>query len=126
MILNFVIMKCKNICCANGIGQKGLIMKVYQALLPDGDILESDIFKEVYSAALTNLKYDIRHEKNPNIWVKSCRLCIAEYSDEQYVNEWGYYQSDLLNREEIGFIYVLRGGYFIDYNCGLIVLKGEY
>ena len=94
-------------------------MKVYQALLPDGDILESDFFEQVYRGALLNARFDLHYSTLEERSIYLCRLCIAEYTDEQYLNEYGYYQHDLVNRQEIGMLAVSRTGVTVEYGRGI-------
>ena len=101
-------------------------MKVYQALLETGEILECDSFKEMFHFALSHARgelYFSEYDELPNFL---CRLCIAEYTKETVLNRWGYMQHELINRQEIGVLCVSRTGYIVEYNQVYEVEKGCY
>ena len=99
-------------------------MKVYQALMETGEILECDSFKGLFKFALSHAKGELYYSAPDELLTYLCRLCIAEYTEETVLNRWGYQQHELLNRQEIGVLCVSRLGYVLEYNRVLEVEKG--
>ena len=99
-------------------------MKVYQALLETGEILESDSFKALYHFALSHARGELYFSEYEELPIFFCRLCIAEYTEETFLNRWGYMQHELGNRQEIGVLCVSRTGYIVEYNRVYEVKKG--
>lgn len=90
----------------------------YRAVIKaTGEILESDDFKTVYHRALTCGK-DYFHYKFYHC-PEDCysHVIILErvtYSDEEYINGYGYPQRDIVDRDIIAYMAISRTGYTID------------
>ena len=88
---------------------------VYRGLIAEtGEILESEVFKNVYRCSLQNAKCAVDADM-PCVVIE---LECAWYSDYCYVNRFGYLQRDIVNREHIAYIAVSDRGYTIDYLDG--------
>lgn len=94
-------------------------MVVYQALMQTGEILESDTFKSLYHFALSHARGELYYSTPEECLTYLYRLCIAEYTDEVVLNEWGYNQHELVNRQEIGMVAVSRTGETVEYGRGI-------
>lgn len=98
-------------------------MVVYQALFTDGDIVETDSFKNLFVHAMHHCRINLHWDSSLDVEV--CRFCIAEYSDDEYLNRYGYYQHELLNRQELAIMAVSRNGFTIEYNSGVYEFTRE-
>ena len=101
-------------------------MVVYQALFNEsGEILETDTFKQLFRFALRHSRGDLHYSCSGDPSVILSRLCVTEYSDEEYINDYGYPQHELLNRQQLGYLAVSRTGYTVEYGRGIYeVTKG--
>lgn len=97
-------------------------MKVYQALFNDGEILECDSFKAMYYHAMLHCRIDLHWDDSCPV---ICRLCLVEYTDEVRLNEYGYFQHDLINRQELAMLAVSRTGFTIEYGHGVYEYNKE-
>lgn len=88
-------------------------MKVYQALLSNGDILECDTFAALYRFALRHGKIDMHYGADRPFLA---RLCQVEYSDQEYLNQYGYMQRELLDRQVLAYLAVSNTGYTVVYD----------
>lgn len=95
-------------------------MTTYQALLSDGCILETDTFASMYRFALHAAKGEVHFGAETPYLV---RLCIAEYSEYEIMNQYGYKQRDLLDRQTIGFLAVDKTGYTVEYGHGIYEIE---
>lgn len=92
--------------------------KFYRAVIKDsGEILEGDSFKVIYRYAMRHAKDLVRDEGYP---VTVIRLEQVTYSDEVYINHYGYPQSDIVDYRHIAYVAVSERGYTID--AGKVVL----
>ena len=87
----------------------------YRALIySTGEILESDSFSTVYRAAMRHAKEYVR--ESDCVVTAVVKFERAEESDYEYLNEYGYMQRDIINREHIAVLLVSRTVYTIVYN----------
>lgn len=99
-------------------------MVVYQALFNEsGEILETDSFKEMYHFALQHSRGELHYSRPGDPLVILSRLCVAEYSEDEYINDYGYPQRELLNRQQLGYLAVSRTGYTVEYGNGIYEIE---
>ena len=91
-----------------------LVGIMYRAIIRDvGIILESEVFSIIYRAAMREAKDYVR---DPNC--KGTALVefeMADYSDYEYMNQFGFMQRDMLHDNHLGMLAVSRTGYTIEY-----------
>lgn len=88
---------------------------VYRGLIAaTREILESDVFKDVYRCSLNTAKQSISDDMRCII----IELERAWYSDYSYINRFGFLQRDIIKREHVAYIAVSERGYTIDYDAG--------
>lgn len=89
---------------------------VFRAKIPaTGEILESDVFKNVYRCSMQTAK-DAIDSDTPVVVVE---LEKAWYSDYQYVNQFGYLHRDIVRCEHIAYLAISERGYTIDCASGV-------
>ena len=87
---------------------------MYRAIIRDvGVILESDSFSIIYRAAMREARGYL-HDADCTA-TALVEFEMADYSDYEYMNEYGYMQRDMLHDNHIGFLAVSRTGYTLDY-----------
>ena len=94
--------------------------KVYRAIIrATGEILECDVmpgaFKRLYGFALRHGKDAVSADCS----VVLIELEEATYSDDEYINSYGYLQRDMVDRKHIAFMVFTKSGYAVDsiYGC---------
>ena len=85
-----------------------------------GEIFESDSFKPVYRAALTRAKDYLRDHAKDGQNVVVIEFNKVTYSDCKYMNDYGYWQNPVIDREYVAWLAVSANGYTID--AGGIIL----
>ena len=99
-------------------------MVVYQALFNEsGEILETNTFKQLFRYALRHSRGELHYSRLTDPLVILSRLCVTEYSDEEYINDYGYPQHELLNRQQLGYLAVSRSGYTVEYDNGIYEIE---
>ena len=99
--------------------------KFYRAVIKaTGTILESETFKNVYRCALLEGKNFMRHNSD-DIDAIIIELEEVTYSDELYMNMFGYLQHDIIDHRHIAFLAVGAVGYTVDYRDGTLEVERE-
>ena len=99
--------------------------KVYRAIIrATGEILEDDDFKNVYRCALFTCK-DFMFRYSDDIDAIVIEFEEVTYSDDVYMNKYGFVEHPIIDHRHIAFMAVGRIGYTVDYNDEVIEIEKE-